>query len=48
VELCVRPEVALPSNDMIVLHKLMIQGNEQGYLDQANKIPLTLPPRFYE
>lgn len=48
VELCVCPEVALPSNDMIVLHKLMIQGNEKGYLAQANKIPLTLPPRFYE
>ncbi|MGH2502747.1 MAG: hypothetical protein ACRDID_09565, partial [Ktedonobacterales bacterium] len=48
VELCVRPEVALPRNDVIVLHKLMIQGNEQGYLAQANKIELTLPPRFYE
>lgn len=48
VELCVRPVAALPTNDVIVLHKLMIQANEQGYLAQANRIQLTLPPQFYE
>ncbi|MGH2514321.1 MAG: hypothetical protein ACRDHP_01570 [Ktedonobacterales bacterium] len=47
VELCVQPAVPLPANDVIVLHKLMIEGNEQGYLARANEIPLTLPPHFY-
>lgn len=47
-ELCVRPVVALPANDMIVLHKLMIEANEQGYLARANEMPLILPPVFYE
>ena len=47
-ELCVQPEVALPANDVIVLHKLMIMANEQDYLARANKIPLILPPVFYE
>lgn len=48
VELCVRPVVTLPTNDLIILHKLMIQANEQGYLARANKCQLTLPPEFYE
>jgi hypothetical protein len=47
-ELCVQPVVALPTNDVIVLHKLMIEANEQGYLARANQIPLVLPPRYYE
>lgn len=48
VELCIQPVVPLPANDVIVLHKLMIQGNEQGYLARANEIPLPLPPRLYD
>ena len=48
VELCVQPVVPLPANDVIVLHKLMIEGNEQGYLARANEIPLVLPPPFYD
>lgn len=47
-ELCVRPLDALPVNDMIILHKLMIEANEQGYLARANEMPLILPPVFYE
>jgi hypothetical protein len=35
----------LPKNDVIALHKLMIEGNEHGYLARANKIPLFFPTR---
>ena len=48
VELCIQPVVPLPANDVIVLHKLMIEGNEQGYLARANEIPLALPSPFYD
>jgi len=48
MELCVQPVVSLPHNDVILLHKLMIEGNEQGYLALANEVPLPLPPRFYD
>ena len=47
-ELCVQSSVPLPTNDVIVMHKLMIEANEQGYLARANEIPLLLPPQFYE
>ena len=40
-ELCVQPAMPLPTNDVIVLHKLMIEANEQGYLARANEIPFT-------
>lgn len=43
VELCVQSVEPLPANDVIALHKLMIMGNEQGYLARANQIPLALP-----
>ncbi len=48
VELCIQPAQPLPENDVIVLHKLMIEGNEQSYLARANEIPLALPSRFYD
>jgi hypothetical protein len=47
VELCVQPAVSLPASDVILLHKLMIQANEEAYLARANKVPLPLPPPFY-
>jgi hypothetical protein len=36
MELCLQPAEALPDGDVVVLHKLMIQGNEQEYLAKAN------------
>lgn len=48
VELCIQPVTPLPANDVIVLHKLMIEGNEEGYLARANEVLLALPPPFYD
>ncbi len=45
VNLCLQPVEPLPGNDMIALHKLMIEGNEHGYLARANEIPLFFPTR---
>jgi hypothetical protein len=36
VELCLQPAEPLPDGDLVVLHKLMIEGNEQEYLAKAN------------
>jgi hypothetical protein len=36
MELCLQPAEPLPDGDVIVLHKLMIEGNEQEYLAKAN------------
>lgn len=36
MELCLQPAEPLPEGDVVVLHKLMIQGNEQEYLARAN------------
>jgi hypothetical protein len=44
MHLCVQPADPLPNNDVIALHKLMIEGNEQGYLACANEIPLFFFP----
>jgi hypothetical protein len=41
-DLCVGPVAPLPSQDLILLHKLMIQGDEQAYLARANRIPIGL------
>jgi len=45
-ELCVQPAKPLPANDVIVLHKLMIEANERGYLARANEIPFIVPRRL--
>jgi hypothetical protein len=37
MRLCVRPVERLPEADVIVLHKLMIEANEEYYLQKANK-----------
>ena len=47
MELCIQPVAPLPANDVVALHKLMIEGNEQGYLACANEVPLILPSQFY-
>lgn len=42
-ELCVQPLAPLPDNDIVALHKLMIEGNEQDYLARANAFPVVWP-----
>lgn len=37
MRLCVQPTERLPDADVIVLHKLMIEANEESYLQKANK-----------
>ncbi len=47
MRLCVQPVERLPEADIIVLHKLMIEANEEHYLQKANKylcIDQTLSP----
>lgn len=44
--LCLQPIEPLPSNDLVVLHKLMIQGNEQEYMQKANQYPPLFPDLY--
>jgi hypothetical protein len=37
MRLCVQPVERLPDADIVVLHKLMIEANEEHYLQKANK-----------
>ncbi len=37
MRLCVQSVEALPDADVVVLHKLMIEANEEIYLQKANK-----------
>jgi hypothetical protein len=46
-EVCVQPIEPLPRDDVVVLHKLMIQGNEQEYLARANQFPPLFPRQRY-
>lgn len=36
MELCLQPAEPLPDGDVIVMHKLMIEANEEEYLQKAN------------
>ncbi len=36
LELCLQPAEPLPADDVVVMHKLMIEANEQEYLQKAN------------
>ncbi|HEY7349408.1 MAG TPA: hypothetical protein VH599_13925 [Ktedonobacterales bacterium] len=36
MELCLQPTESLPDADVVVMHKLMIEANEQEYLQKAN------------
>jgi len=37
MRICVQPVERLPDADVVVLHKLMIEANEEFYLQNANK-----------
>jgi hypothetical protein len=37
--LCVYSTQPIPERETVVVHKLMIEGNEQDYLRQANHLP---------
>lgn len=37
MRLCIQPAERLPDADVVVLHKLMIEANEEQYLQKANK-----------
>ena len=37
MRLCLQPVECLPDADIVVLHKLMIEANEELYLQKANK-----------
>jgi hypothetical protein len=39
MRLCLQPTEHLPDADVVLMHKLMIEGNEATYLDKANKFP---------
>jgi hypothetical protein len=47
VDLCLQPERPLPSGDVVVLHKLMIQASESDYLAIARQHPTMNPSRRY-
>jgi len=36
MRLCVGPVEAMPDHDVVLMHKLMIEGNEEEYLKTAN------------
>ncbi len=36
MDLCLQPMDPIPDGDVVVMHKLMIEGNEQEYLAKAN------------
>ena len=38
LQLCVQPREHLPVADRILLHKLLIEGDEERYLDTANQM----------
>jgi hypothetical protein len=37
--LCAHPTVPIPARESVIVHKLMIEGNEKDYLLTANHIP---------
>jgi len=44
--LCVAPVDWLPPSDIVITHKLMIEGDEQEYLRRANRYRLRVPTRL--
>src|SRR5687767_12552276 len=44
--LCVAPVDWLPPSDIVLTHKLMIEGDEQEYLRRANRYRLRVPTRL--
>jgi hypothetical protein len=45
--LCVAPVEWLPPSDVVLAHKLMIEGNEQEYLRRANHSLRRVPNRIF-
>jgi hypothetical protein len=45
MSLCVQPMVRIPGDDTVLMHKLMIEGNEAEYLRVANRREVTLTAR---
>ncbi len=41
MSLCVQPVQLLPDADVVLIHKLMIEGNELEYLRIANRFDVT-------
>jgi hypothetical protein len=39
MSLCLQPLEWVPDADMVVMHKLMIEADEETYLQTANKLP---------
>lgn len=46
MKLCVVPSVPLPEGDLVLMHKLFIEADEEYYLDVANRYG-PVPYRFY-
>jgi hypothetical protein len=46
MDLCVWPIDPLPIEDLVALHKLMIECNEPAYLAAANRFPVGEAPRY--
>lgn len=46
VRLCVLPLRPMPDDDVVAMHKLMIEGDERGYLSRANKFPVLTAESF--
>jgi len=44
--LCIAPVEWLPASDVVITHKLMIEGDEQEYLRRANRYRLKVPTRL--
>jgi hypothetical protein len=42
MSLCVQPVDPVPDGDVVIMHKLMIEGNEREYLSIANRFEPTL------
>ncbi len=39
VDLCVQPTACLPSDDVVLMHKVLIESDEAAYLATANRFP---------
>lgn len=46
-DICVQPVDPLPSGDVVLMHKLMIQASEEDYLATARQFPPLLPGQRY-
>lgn len=44
MRLCLQSKEPLPKADVVVMHKLLIEANEQEYLQKANHVPALQTP----